>query len=461
LNIKLSLYHPLIMNDSAHFPCAPSSGLTPLVRQQLTAILTTLVPQWQLEPAADWKRVPRPTGPSSFAINIEPYQGVQSWISFRNKISATDQLASLEALIREQQPELLGHVSHDVGSCAIQDCFALCSSLTREACRRIGPSFSPDLAIASVISDLDDILTSGTAKREVLTALNGLKLPNGVDRIDLDKGLYIRALSADEIADIGSNDISSESRYDLTSKSVSTALISEGHISISLSTSHEGFTPDPMVHQLYQEQASAVLGALHLLKKGRVGVLATFTKVRPAILPNMSGYSSAPLVTTPFTSMELVEGDVETLIHLYAALIKTPRNEVSIAAARLFDAESRMSPVDGLLDAVIGLELLLNPNDRSELSFRVALNYAYLGPPSERRSRYEDVRDVQLTRNRVVHGGLNVRSKDAPRLYEHADLAKHCLRDAVVRFLTDESLRGMQKLDADFWLDRIIPPHTR
>lgn len=448
------------MNDATPLPSVMSPGLAPLVKQQLITALEKLVPQWQAEPAADWKRIPRPTGAGSFSISIESYQGVQSWISFRKKIVGTGEIESLERFLREQQPELLGYVIHDIGSQLIQDCFALCSCLSLEVSRRIGPSLSLEAAIASVISDLENLLITGTAEREVLTALNGLKLPDGVGRIDLDKGLYIRPLTDDEISEFGSNDISSGSRYDFTSRFVATALISETTISIKLCSGFEEFTPDLTSHQLYQEQIGNVLGALHILKSGRVGVLASFTNIRPTILPNMSGHSSAPLVVNPFSFMELSQGDIDSFIQLYKALAETRRDELNIAAARLLDAESRISPVDALLDAVIGLEVLLNPNDRSELSFRVALNYAYLGPAAERRKRYENVRDVQLTRNRVVHGGLNLRSKDAPRLHEHAELAKVCLRDSVVRFLTERSLRGTQKLDADFWLDRVLPPHA-
>jgi hypothetical protein len=172
----------------------------------------------------------------------------------------------------------------------------------------------------------------------------------------------------------------------------------------------------------------------------------------------MSGHISAPLIVNPCSMMELGQDDVAKLIELYRALAKTRLNELNIAAARLLDAESRISSVDAVLDAVIGLEVLLNPNDRAELSFRVALNYAYLGPVAERRERYENVRDVQVTRNRVVHGGLNLASKDVARLHEHATLAKSCLRDALLRFLTDRTLMGTQKLDVDFWLDRVLPP---
>jgi hypothetical protein len=417
-----------------------------------------MVPEWLAEPAADWKIVPRPTGVGSFSINIEAYQGVQSWISFRKKQVGTADLDSLDKLLREQQPELLGYVCHNSGSQLIQDCFALCSCLSREAAQRIPEHSSIDAAISSVVSDLERILTTGSGEREILTVLTGLKLPEGVKRIDLDNGLYIRLLSADEIADLGSNDISSESRYDLTSRFVTAAVISEKPISIWLTQTYENFAPDFSDAQDSQEQIGRILGALHIVKSGRVGVLASFTKIRPTILPNMGGHSAAPLVVNPFSFMELTQEDVERFVSLYKALAVTQRDELNIAAARLLDAESRMSPVDALLDAVIGLEVLLNPNDRWELSFRVALNYAYLAPAAERRKRYENVRDVQLSRNRVVHGGLNLRSKDAPRLHEHAELAKVCLRDAVVRFLTDKSLVGSRKLDADFWLDRVLPP---
>jgi len=437
-----------------------SSGLAPDVRQRLIATLSTMVPEWLAEPNADWKRVPRPTGAGSFSINIEPYQGAQSWISFRRKHVGDGELESLEEFLRERQPELLGYVIHDSGSQFIQDCFALCSCLSREAARRVSETTSTDAAVLSVVSDLDSLLTTRNAEREVLTLLAGLKLPEGVERISLDNGLYIRLLTADEIAELGSNDISSESRYDLTSRFVTAAVISETPISIWLSPHRENSVPDFTSHQVHQEQINNILGALHVLKSGRVGVLASFTTIRPTILPNMSGHSSAPLVVNPFSFMELTQEDVDRFVTLYAALAETRRDELNIAAARLLDAESRLSPVDALLDAVIGLEVLLNPNDRSELSFRVALNYAYLAPTRERRRRYEDVRDVQVTRNRVVRGGLNQKSKDAPRLHEHAELAKACLRDSVVRFLTDKELKGTRKLDADFWLDKVLPPHV-
>jgi hypothetical protein len=424
-----------------------TSVLAPVVKQGLLATLSKMLPAWLAEPAADWKRVPRPTGVGSFSINVEPYQGVQSWISFRRKCVGTVDLDFLEKLLREQQPELLGYVCHDGGSQRIQDCFALCSCLLREATQRLPEYKSVDSAISSVVTDLEKILTTRSAEKETLTLLTGLKLPEGVERIDLHDRLHIRLLTGDEIAEL-----------DLTSRFVTVAVVFKKQISIHLTQTYNNFSPDLSDVQNHHDVIGHILGALHIVKSGRVGILASFDKISPAILPNMSGHSSAPLVVNPFSFMELTQEEVGRFVNLFKALSATQRDELSIAAARLLDAEGRISPVDALLDAVIGLEVLLNPNDRSELSFRVALNYAFLAPAAERRKRYENVRDVQVSRNRVVHGGLNLRSKDASRLHEHAELAKVCLRDAVVRFLTDKSLLESRKLDADFWLDRVLPP---
>jgi hypothetical protein len=268
------------MHNEELKPKDGATSLAPEVKKRLSATLSKMVPEWLAEPAADWKRVPRPTGVGSFSINVEAYQGVQSWISFRNKHVGTADLDLLDKLLREQQPELLGYVCHSTGSQLIQDCFALCSCLSREAAQRIPEHASIDEAISSVVSDLEKILTTRTGEREILTVLTGLKLPDGVARIDLDNGLYIRLLTADEIADLGSNDITSESRYDLTSRFVTAAVISERPISVWLTQTYESFFPDLSEAQISQEQIGHILSALHIVKSGRVGVLSSFTKIR-------------------------------------------------------------------------------------------------------------------------------------------------------------------------------------
>lgn len=172
----------------------------------------------------------------------------------------------------------------------------------------------------------------------------------------------------------------------------------------------------------------------------------------------ISGYSH-PRYTLPRASFEFDSLDLEEFRYIYTAIHEYTRNEVIIAAGRLLDSEHRSSAVDALLDSVIGLEVLLNPNDFGELAFRVAMNYAYLGEPQQRRQRYEKLRGVQSTRNKVVHGGLNANSPNASVIPESAEIARDCLRDTLKHFLFDKTLKiGPKKLTTDFWLDRMLPP---
>ncbi|MGB7816091.1 MAG: hypothetical protein WBL28_07055 [Methylotenera sp.] len=437
-----------------------SVGLSKNIHQLLQAALLELVPLWQIEPHLDWKRVLRPTGEGSFSINIEPYSGVQTWIGFRKKYSELEILNLLNIEIRKHHPALLGYVIHQEGMQKIQDVFGLVMPLCKAVISKIGLGISKESAIGQVIAELNQILLKGLATQEVLTVLCGLKLPENINQIELEKNVCIRHLTADEISDMGSNDVSSESRYDFTSSFSTTALVITQPISVKLSENYEVEASNFEFSLQTQKILDSVFCALHVLKLGRVGILVSFRTIYPTILPNMSGHSSAPLIRNPFSFMELNDEEIELFVTLYKKIILNKRDEVKIASARLLDAENRLSPVDSLLDAVIGLEVLLNPNDNSELSFRVALNYAYMGNVDDRRSRYENIRDIQKTRNRVVHGGLNLGSKDAALIHEHATLAKQCLRDCVTRFLMEDAFTSNEKLDVDFWLDRVIPPKT-
>ncbi len=449
------------MSDQSSLPKALTKNATGLglyVRARLKDVLSELVPLWNAEPKVDWKRVVRPTGNGAYSISIEPYRGVHAWINFRNAHQGTDLLSELEDVVRREQPELLGYVVHSGGMMLIQDVFALISSLCQAVLRHSEVVEEVGLTIDRVLADLDSVLSSGSASEEVITVLNGLRLPVEIDVVNLDSGLSIRRLTDSELSEFASNDISLDNPYGITSKQVSVALVSTRQVTLTLSQVPADFTPDFSGLQVQQDQIAAVLSALHLLKAGRVGIVASFKTLHPTILPNMSGSSSAPLLVNPFASMELSVNDVERFLTIYKGLVKNERDEVKIAAARLLDAETRLSPVDSLLDAVIGLEVMLNPNDRDELAFRVALNYAFLGSDLERRARFESIREIQKVRNRVVHGGLNLQSKDAALIHQCSEKGKSCLRDTIIRFLDDDKLSGNEKLNAEFWLDRVIPP---
>lgn len=434
------------------------AGLSEAVHACAVKLLQELVPMWLAEEALDWKRVVSPQGAGSFAVNIEPYSGPRTWIAFRDKLEGHDSLKQLELAIQQHQPELLGYVALPGHVLKIPDAASLAACWCQGAKKYTEQQVSINESIERILNDLHGVLVSRRLIQQVRSPLGGLILPEGVERIDLTNSVLIRKLSVEEISDLGSHDITFGRNHDIVSNPVSTAVFINKEVDLQLTTHCTESSLQADYQQRTQEQLGVLLSALHILKDGCVGVIASFFDIGPLVLPNLAGHSSAPLVRRPFVSMQMTNADIQRLLDVHARLVANQRDEVRIASARLMDAEHRMSPVDALLDAVIGLEALLNPNDYSELSFRVALNYAFLGPAANRRVRFERVREIQKVRNRVVHGGLNLQSKEASLIHENAIIAKSCLRDAILSFLFDSSLAGNRKLDVDFWLDRVLPP---
>ena len=437
---------------------SPQVGLSEAVRLAAVAAVREMLPLWIAEPTLDLKRVIRPAGPGSFGINVESYRGVRTWISFQRKLNTLECLRNLEEVIRQSQPELLGYVSVPGRFQQVGDVASICTHWCRTVADRMSDTTTADAELDLLMTELNGAIATRLLTQEVRTPLTGLKLPEGIHEIALTPSMRIREMSDDEVSELGSGDVTSLHRPDIVSNPVSVALVLTENVPFTLHTEHSAQSIASPFQQEAQEQLSAVLSALHILKQGRVGVAGSYFSINPAILPNLGGHSTHPFVQHPFASMELTHPELNEFLAIHAHLQANVRDEVRIAAGRLGDSENRLSPVDSLLDAAIGLEALLNPNDFNELAFRVALNYAFMGPPSERRSRFDRVRAIQKTRNRVVHGGLNLHSRQAATIHEHAQLAKASLRDALKSFLFDGSLAGNRRLDADFWIDRVLPP---
>lgn len=213
---------------------------------------------------------------------------------------------------------------------------------------------------------------------------------------------------------------------------------------------------DTEVHLRAREALTNVLVALHIATPGQAAPVGTYLKYEKTPVPPLSGANgSHPLSTNPYASMGLEAAALVDVQRTYRAVTQAPAN-VRIAASRLHDAVRRTSPADALLDSVIGLEVLLNPRDDRELSFRVALNYAFMGPHNERHGRYVVLKGIQSMRNKVVHGGINMHSKEAAKLAEQADLAKACLRETLNEFLFNPVF-SHGNLSADFWTGLVMP----
>ena len=430
---------------SAQFVTAARNALL-----EVYPALTTLTPR-------DYRRVLRPAGPGTHSISVEPYRGFSTWIAFIRLLEESSSVGHLKTAITEFQPELSYHLVLPGQAIHLGDCNSLLSTWCLALDLDPSTQVSLPSAVEALLANLGKLLEERSLIHHTTTSLAGVKL-DGIDfPIPIDRGIALRQLSENEIVELGAHDITFGHSHDLLSHSVTCCIDFQSPCDFTLQPAYPQNLLVPDVIQEASNRTANILRALHVLKPGRAGVFLTQTEFTPKLLPRLGGGSSWPLNRPTFASLDLFASEVERFLEIERALLDATRQELRIAADRLVDAENRLSPVDALLDAVIGLEVVLNPMDSSELAFRVALNYAFLAPPELRRERYDRVRLLQKTRNRVVHGGLNLQSADAATIHEHASLAKACLRDVLQSFLLDGSLNGNKKLDADFWLDRVLP----
>lgn len=419
--------------------------------------LLELFPKYAAIAPSDYRRVYRPTGPGTHSITIEPYRGSSTAVAFLRDSESSSTLSALTRSIQNYQPEFTKKLVLPGRAMRLGDSTSMLFAWFIELERTSGAKHSLEDRVDSLLGQLEALLESKTVVHCSKTSLAGVKFSDIDAPIPIDEETVLRQLSDEEIIELGAQDITFGQAHDLVSHAVSCCIDYRKPCSFGLEEPHAATNLAFDVLQESNDRTADILRALHVLKSGRAGVFLTQTDFTPRLLPYMSGGTSWPLNRPAFASLELGQAEVATFLKLERALRMASRQELRIAADRLVDAEGRLSPVDALLDAVIGLEVLLNPMDSSELAFRVALNYAFLAEPEHRRERYERVRLLQKTRNRVVHGGLGLKSDGAEIIQEHATLAKACLRDVLQSFLLDDSLGGNEKLDSEYWLDRVLP----
>lgn len=422
--------------------------LTQQVFESAVACLTDVYPLWVSQERHDQKRVVNPTGHGSASISIEPYFGIHSLLELHKKLSDRESVADFRKLVDRYNPELNGYLGLP-GFMRKIDCLDLLLGWC---------NYIFDIGRGNVEAARDTIQRFASITNETkievcaIVALAGLSLPGEVDELRLNDKTVLRKLSPKEIAEIGSNDIFSESVHDPLGHAVSTCVVQTYHAQAIFA--QEALNVDPAPDQ--NDDIEKLLQAAHIVKSGKAGRFLSFTKYINSPLPVSGTGGSWPIYRPPYPALPLEANDLAPLRDLYQSLDNS-RDEITIAAKRLIDAEHRHSPVDALLDTIIGLETLLNPMDASELSFRVALNYAFLAEEEHRRNRYDEIKKVQKIRNQVVHGGLNLQSPQAQQIHDAAKSGKDLLRDSLKRFLCDPSLMGNQKLTVDFWLNRVIP----
>ena len=423
------------------------------IQTAASACILDLHSKWMSQTLIDQRRTVRPQSDGSSTTNIEFYRGVSTIGRFHAIVKQSNCISQLANAISEYEPKLLSHMAIPGSSSKIEAERLVIGWLKFIETHHSKTSLQT--AITDTLNNFSKIFYNQRIPARIVTTLAGLSLSDEINEIQLEEKLILRKLTSGELIELSSNDIFSTSLHDHIAHQITTCI--EKTIEIPVRFGSDS-TPLPREDVGMEEEVLNLLVALHILKPGSADVFLTLKYMDGAAVDLGSSEYSYPIYRHPRASFEFSASDLEEFLALYKAVQECTRSEVIIAAGRLLDSEHRPSPVDALLDSVIGLEVLLNPSDVGELSFRVALNYAYLGEFQERRKRYESLKSVQMTRNKVVHGGLNMSSTNSHLITEHAEIARNCLRDALKHFLFDTSLKDGPKLSAGFWLDRILPP---
>jgi hypothetical protein len=435
-------------------------SLNQTVKTEIKKYLTAIYPTWASQELVDDKRVFIPEGPGGYTMNIQKHRGLTTSTAFMMYLWKDKGAERLRQTIEKHQPVLLGQLFLPGQSFSIQDitqhisCW--CNYISAEL---DGAQFDPTV-IEKLLQDLESVLTTKTLERQIFSPVDGVRLISSKDRVDFDSNCTLRKLTDQERSDLLSEDILFSTGRGNIFRHVESVLVQTSTIPIDVKVIAQDTLPVPLPfnHEETYRGVLAAVASIHILKPGAIAIIESRHRYSPNVLPRLDGYATfdafRPL---PFGHLDINDDDLEKLNQIYQGYSSNQNDQLQISIGRLRDAENRVSSVDVLLDCVIGLEVLLNPHDSSELAFRVGLNYAILGEHSDRRKRYQLLRDIQNVRNRIVHGGLNTKSEDAHLIHSNSRAAKDCLREVILKFLMNKEMRIRRKFDAKFWLDKIIP----
>ncbi len=201
--------------------------------------------------------------------------------------------------------------------------------------------------------------------------------------------------------------------------------------------------------------------ALRTFKGGRVGCESI--QFRPEkFCPMDLGWHGFYDLSTPAGLYKIGKDEVDSLRQHSGLIFNCSESTLDMACSRLADAETRYYPRDKLVDAVIGLEVMLlagmgKEDRRGELRFRFSLNYSTLhATAKERYDAFLIARSLYDLRSAILHGG-DIRANSLHKignkklsLTEAADCATETLRYVVRRVLPEWKVYTYK--DSTFWL---------
>jgi hypothetical protein len=268
------------------------------------------------------------------------------------------------------------------------------------------------------------------------------------DNLALPKNLSIRRLSEEEISTIHTTQGFLRPRL-----SGPYEFVIEGEIEVDKriegSTKKENSFLAAPFHMTQTLLDNAIL-CLRTFKAGQVGFDYVFFK--PIKFCPIGLYHCLRGDMNPALGSYRISEEEEIPLREHAVLIfQMNEPAMELACRRLADAETRSQPYDQVIDAVVGMEALLQGGQE----YRFSLRYSTLfNTPEERYNAFLEAKDLYRIRSKIAHGSnlsdykWNVGHKKL-KLADAAILAKESLRNIVRMFLPKTKAAPYKK--SEFW----------
>lgn len=420
-------------------------GLHPSVKESFKECLKEALPIWEALEPQDLYKVLKSISPTSYQINLAKRKGIRTSREFITALQNTPSFIKLQKSLNDNQPEISrGFIVKNMGFAI--SLHEIISQVAKSLDRQKNGTLED---WGSTLEEIDQILKTREAEIVLLSPVEGLMAPELTRSLNLGQNVFLRPLSDEEIESIFSHDVLSmhypvAGSIDLPRFALEIKFKSP----ISFDDTWDSANDPVQAARIALTEAHR---ALNIFKSG--GAQISFTKIRYAhyALPNASTYTTMP--TTKFPARYTLGVDEFCSLEEMSLLLKAATYPgLEVACDRLHDAELRINPRDALVDACIGLEaLLLSAESKTEISYRMAMNFSTLQQPSTKKDAYRKMRDIYSARSKIVHGAklsqeYKINGKTCS-VHEVATIAKESLREAINVFLKDQTLSKESNID--------------
>jgi len=388
---------------------------------------------------------------NGIASNEVFYKGFRSSLKFKEEIEKEKGFHELSKILNNETPQLFGYLTYSGVCIKLPEIdsflFKICKFIVKEK-----NASKLKEKINRIYYEVEQILLTEKVDLEIIVLLNGLHIKNKNQIIDFNHNFRLKKLSDEELSSLLTID------YLFDQLKINPNFYSIIGITHKTETKLT-FSINPIediqsyVLESLDKEIKKILESIHIVKKGSIQILGKFFKYSPDFIPNLNNLYYSSCQYQYLQVNVITESESEYIEKIYEELGKKGPNKLNIAIARLTDSENRLSPIDSLIDSIIGIESLINPTDTGEQTFKMSLYYAFLFEKEKRKENYNTLKSVFNTRNKIVHGGIGTNTSTDLFLLDQASDGKNILRKLIEKFLFDEKLKKQKK---DYWIDLIL-----